>query len=234
MKYMGSKRRFAKHMLPIILKDRKPDQWYVEPFVGGANVIDKVKGLRRANDINHYLIAMYKALQDGWVPPRNVTEEMYNDVRAHKRNFPPELVGYIGFSLSYGGKWFGGYRRDSIGLRNYSLEAYNDVMKQVPLIKDIIFEEGDYSDMYIPPNSIIYCDPPYRSTTGYKNRFNHGRYWNWVRDMCKQGHQVFASEYEAPDDFKCVWSKETTNSLTKDTGAKKGIEKLFVWGNTCD
>jgi len=36
MKYMGSKKRHAKELLPIILKDRQPGQWYVEPFVGGA------------------------------------------------------------------------------------------------------------------------------------------------------------------------------------------------------
>ncbi len=35
MKYMGSKARFAKDILPIILKDRKPEQWYVEPFARG-------------------------------------------------------------------------------------------------------------------------------------------------------------------------------------------------------
>lgn len=46
MKYMGSKARHAKELLPIILKDRKPGQWYVEPFVGGANMIDKVDGNR--------------------------------------------------------------------------------------------------------------------------------------------------------------------------------------------
>ena len=30
MKYMGSKNRFAKYLLPIMLKDRKPNQWYVK------------------------------------------------------------------------------------------------------------------------------------------------------------------------------------------------------------
>jgi len=44
MKYMGSKNRIAKHLLPIMLAERKPDQWWVEPFVGGANMIDKVEG----------------------------------------------------------------------------------------------------------------------------------------------------------------------------------------------
>ena len=40
MKYLGSKNKIAKHLLPIILKDRKPEQYYVEPFMGGGNMID--------------------------------------------------------------------------------------------------------------------------------------------------------------------------------------------------
>ena len=38
MKYMGSKNRIAKYILPIILKDRLEGQWYVEPFCGGCNI----------------------------------------------------------------------------------------------------------------------------------------------------------------------------------------------------
>ena len=57
MKYMGSKNRIAKHLLPIILKDRKEGQWFVEPFVGGANMIDKVTGNRIGADLNRYLIS---------------------------------------------------------------------------------------------------------------------------------------------------------------------------------
>ena len=36
MKYQGSKNKIAKHILPIILKNRTPDQYYVEPFMGGG------------------------------------------------------------------------------------------------------------------------------------------------------------------------------------------------------
>ena len=32
MIYMGSKGRLAKHILPIVLEGRKPNQYYVEPF----------------------------------------------------------------------------------------------------------------------------------------------------------------------------------------------------------
>ena len=55
---MGSKARHAKYILPIILADRKPEQWYIEPFVGGGNVIQYVQGNRLGADINEYIIAI--------------------------------------------------------------------------------------------------------------------------------------------------------------------------------
>jgi len=44
MKYQGSKSRIAKYIVPIIQDyiDRLDRPIYFEPFVGGANVIDKV------------------------------------------------------------------------------------------------------------------------------------------------------------------------------------------------
>ena len=36
MQYMGSKTKISKEILPIILKDRKENQYYIEPFVGGV------------------------------------------------------------------------------------------------------------------------------------------------------------------------------------------------------
>ena len=39
---------------------------WVEPFVGGANMIDKVDGKRIGNDSHKHLIALHKALQDGY------------------------------------------------------------------------------------------------------------------------------------------------------------------------
>ena len=58
MKYMGSKNRIANEILPIILKDRKPNQYYIEPFCGGLGTFDKVTGNRIGSDKNKYLIAM--------------------------------------------------------------------------------------------------------------------------------------------------------------------------------
>lgn len=228
MKYMGSKSRHAKEMLPIILKGRKPGQFYVEPFVGGANMIDKVDGDRLGADIHEYLIAMWQAVSDGWQPPAVVTEDDYNNIRKNKEDYPAELVGYVGFSLSYGGKWFGGWRRDSVGKRDYVEESRKGALKQFPRVVGVKFVHSSYDKLVMPTGSLIYCDPPYKGTTKYKDDFDHEKFYDWCRAKRQEGHTIFISEYEMPGDFLCVWSKEVTNSLTKNTGAKKGIEKLFT------
>ena len=234
MKYMGSKRRIAKYILPIILENRKPGQWYVEPFVGGANLIDKVKGNRMGNDINYYLIELLRALQKGWLPPKIINEDFYNEIKNNKETHEPWLVGFVGFTCSYSGKWFNSYARgfDRWGIpRNYAEEARNNLLKQAQSLENIKFTNLNYQEMQIPPNSIIYCDPPYQNTGGYKANkdiFNHPSFWQWCRDKGDEGHTVYISEYSAPSDFECLWEKEINSSLTKNTGAKKGKEKLFL------
>ena len=230
MKYMGSKNRIAKYILPIILKYRDYEQWYVEPFVGGCNIIDKVTCNRLAGDTNEYLVAMWQAIQDGWTPPDFVTEQEYRNVRNNKDMFRQSLVGFVGFGCSYSGKWFGGYARgnNSKGApRNYAAESYRNIVRQANSLKGVVFVHCAYDKLPLPPKSLIYCDPPYANTTKYKNKFNHADFWEWCRDKAKEGHTVFVSEYTAPDDFTCVWSKEIISSLTQNTGAKRGIERLF-------
>ena len=231
MKYMGSKARIAKHILPIILEKRKDGQFYVEPFVGGANLIDKVDGNRIGSDINKYLISALEKIRDEPNElPANKTEaneDLYK--RAKNGLFSQGLKGYYGFALSYGGKWFGGWRRDKEGKRDYVAEAYRNAVKQSPFLKGISFKKDSYDELLIPNNSIIYCDPPYEGTTKYKDKFNHDLFWSWCREMTRKGHSVFISEYNAPSDFKCIWEKDITSSLTKNTGSKRATEKLFKW-----
>jgi DNA adenine methylase len=231
MKYMGSKRRIAKYILPIILKDRTEDSWYVEPFVGGANIIDKVQGKRIGNDINKYLIALLQEMQKDTFTLPFIGEKEYKEIQNNKNKYEDWLVGYTGFNLSFGAKWFGGYRRDKTGIRNYENEAQQNLKAQRLLIKNIIFTCGSYITMSIPDNYIIYCDPPYANTTKYKDKFNHDEFWDWCRIKSKN-NKVYISEYTAPEDFKCIWSKEIVSSLTKDTGSKTGVEKLFIYNFT--
>jgi len=232
MKYMGSKARIAKHILPIILADREKGQWYVEPFVGGANMIDKVDGNRIGSDVNHYLIEALKLIQfDPSLLPNNNIYFNENDYQyAKKYGMESDgMQGYVGFALSYSGKWWGGWCRDGKNKRDYVAEAFRNAKKQSPKLKGIIFKISNYFDLVLPQKSVIYCDPPYKGATKYKDNFDHSRFWQWCRNKAEQGHTLFVSEYNAPDDFECVWQKEIVSSLTKNTGAKKGIEKLFKY-----
>lgn len=230
MKYMGSKARHAKHILPIILRDREPGQWYIEPFVGGANVIDKVDGRRWGNDLNPYQISLLNALKRGWLPQSNISEEEWLSIKNDISSYPDFMVAYAGIQLSYGAKWFSSYRRDSVGRRNYSEESYRNVAKQAPLLKGIEFTFGDYREMELPDKSIIYCDPPYANSAKYDivGDFDTEAFWLWCDEKVQEGHQVFVSEYRAPGHWQCVWEKPVNSSLGRDTGAKQAIEKLFV------
>jgi len=230
MKYMGSKNRIAKYILPIMLKDRGNKTW-VEPFVGGANMIDKVDGTRIGSDFNPYVIQALVSIRDflNKIPKDNTefTETMYKKLRDNNYRFK----GYVGFTASYSGKWLGGWARNntkSLKQRDYIAESYRNAVRQSPLLQSVRFIESGYDKLSIPNNSIIYCDPPYENTTKYKaGDFNHNSFWKWCRQKTKEGHTVFVSEYNAPPGFQCVWQKEIVSSLTKNTGSKRSIEKLF-------
>lgn len=228
---MGSKRRIAKYILPIILRYREHNQYYVEPFVGGGNTIDKVRGRRIGNDINYFLIEMFKKIQEGWIPPSYISEDEYLDIKKHKEKYPPHLVGFVGFGCSYGGTWFTGYahsfKRNGKELRNHCKESRRNILKQSINLKGVLFTNLNYWKMNIPNNSIIYCDPPYINTGKYENTFNHKYFWEWCRKLNFLGHKVFISEYTAPNDFISIWSRESLN------GFNNGIiiEKLFVHRN---
>lgn len=239
---MGSKARYAKEILPIILKNRKPEQWYIEPFAGGMNMIDKVQGNRIANDISEPLIAMWKALvYDNWKPPHRISKDEYSHARENKKEYDIVLLGWIGFRCSFSGDYFNGgcandypqsRRRKDGTLPNYQQEAINSTAKQVPKLKGVQFKNMNYWELDLPKNSVIYCDPPYEGTTKYvgRNGFNHTLFWDWCRELSKQGHSVWVSEYNAPNDFKCVWEKKATSQLSangKSGGSKISTEKLF-------
>lgn len=239
MKYVGSKNRLAKELVPIIQKcidDNNVDIYY-EPFVGGANMIDKIKCKKRiGNDVHKELIALFKQLQTGWNPPLHISEDEYNNVKNNKEKYPNYYVGLVGFNATFGSKYFGGYARgfkaDKITPRDIPNEAIRNLIQQIPKIMDVVFIcdnylNIDYSNL---KNSVIYCDPPYQGTTKYStNNFNYEEFWNWVRQISKENF-VFVSEYNAPSDFECIWSKSVTTSL-KVHEHESRIEKLFTYKN---
>lgn len=231
MVYMGSKNRIAKELIPIITKYLKPEQCYVEPFVGGCNMIDKINHpYRLGADNNRYLIALLQIVQDGQELPEYITKEEYQEVKANKDNYPDWYIGFVGFISSYNGCFFSSYA----GLvnikdgkqRNYIKEKRNNLLKQYESIKGITFKCASYDNLDIPFNSIIYCDPPYNNTSSYHSVFDSDKFWQWCRDKIKEGHTVFVSEYNAPEDFICIWEKNLKASFCNAT--KGSVEKLFI------
>lgn len=233
MKYMGSKSRIARHILPVILEGRKEGQYYAEPFCGGCNSLDKVPGNRIAGDINKYLIAMWKGLQDGSRRPHRIPKAVYDKARADYNNrsnnyFSDFEIGWIGWAASFNGRFFdGGYSGRHKG-RDYVDEQVRNIEKQLPAIAGVMFYPCDYSLLPVPPRSIIYCDIPYKGTKQYSmsGNFDHKRFWDWCFRQKDAGHTVFVSEYSAPQDVQCVWEMAVTNSLNTAI-TYKPVEKLF-------
>ena len=229
MVYMGSKNRIAKELIPIITKDLKPNQWYVEPFVGGANMIDKIEHpYKLGADNNKYLIALLEAVQNGQELPEHITKDEYIAVKTNKDNYPDWYVGFVGFVSSFRAKFFGGYSgycTTKTGIqRNYIKEHINNILKQN--LDGIKLVCSSYDALDIPANSVIYCDPPYNGTTKYKDSFDSDAFWQWCRDKAKEGHTVYVSEYNAPEDFKCIWEKQINSNLGGTS--KTATEKLFT------
>lgn len=65
MRYIGSKNRISKELVPVIQSYiNENTSQYIEPFVGGANVIDKIQhSVKIGYDVNEYLIELLKKFQ---------------------------------------------------------------------------------------------------------------------------------------------------------------------------
>ncbi len=209
MKYMGSKMRISKYILPIITNNLSKGRYYVEPFCGGYEF------------------------------PKIISKELYSEYRCQfkKRGFiglgdtlEEAMIGWVGFMGSFNGRFYdGGYSGHNVKGRDYISEQIRNTLSQIDKLKGVEFWCSKYDEFEIPDNSVIYCDPPYKNSTQYliSKDFNSDEFWGWCRRMSNKGHEVIISEYQAPDDFTCIWEKRITNSLSiKNT--YNPIEKLFV------
>ena len=82
-----------------------------------------------------------------------------------------------------------------------------------------------YDEVEILPRSVIYCDPPYRGTDGYRTEFDHERFYDWCG---RQTEMVLVSEYNMPEDrFVEVWHRSHRSRLSGT--ANVGVtETVFV------
>lgn len=236
MVYMGSKARIKD--IPKIIQyyiDNYNISNYIEPFVGGANVIDKIKCKSKTGyDINCYLIELLRAVSFGAdLTKAIITGRLYNHVKKNNKDYGKWYVGLVGFCGSYGGKFFDTFARDKKTGRNIPSERIKNLLKQQPNIKNVnficqSFFEIDFDNM---PKSVIYCDPPYKGTTKYsdKQEFDYNLFYDRLRELSKK-HIVIVSEYWMPKDFRLIYEKQHKTPLGKKETHLKRIEKLFIIG----
>ena len=89
--------------------------------------------------------------------------------------------------------------------------------------------QGNYWEVEIEPDSVIYLDPPYSNTNGYGEKhisdFDSGLMYEWIE--CQRA-PVYISEYEMPRDrFDCIWEMRVKSLISAD-GPTEATERLFV------
>lgn len=182
MKYMGSKARIAKHILPIMLEEAEKHgitKW-VEPFVGGANMIDKVPDSfeRLGYDLNPHTIQALIGVRDHINNfPTHVSREDYLSMKGSE---PHPVTSWVRFACSFGSKFEGGYASNTRGT-NYAMEGRKNLIKQSENMVGVNLTCASYEDLSFV-DCLIYCDPPYQGTPGYKTgAFNHNKFFDWCR-----------------------------------------------------
>lgn len=236
MKYVGSKNKLAKYIVPILQKiiDSNRIQKYIEPFCGGCNVIDKIKCNKLiAYDNDIIPISIFKHYterpQDLEILPKELTKDFYYYVRDTKE-FPDWYRSSILLFGSYNSRVYGGCygataKTKDGQIRNYYQEAINNLQEQLKRMPKIKFSRRDYRKIKAV-NSLIYCDPPYQHGIGYKEPLNYEEFWNWVRKNISKNIIVISENY-APEDFVCIWQQEITSSMNNRNKIDK-VEKLFI------
>lgn len=248
MVYMGSKSKYAGNIVPILQRaiDENHLTTYIEPFVGGANIIDKIHcQTKYGYDKNAPLIALHQQMQKApnTIPMHGDAEWWYaaKDIYRTSCGDPEKMtgmelwkIGAIAFYASFSNGGFSrGYAKNSSG-RDYYNEAFKNHFNQgqSPLYQDIRFQwVNDYTNIQVESGSLIYCDPPYQNTKpyGYKfeTGFDYSKYWDWVRAL-SQTNIVICSEQTFPDDFHVIWTKDVKRTCGKDNNFA-ALEKLGIY-----
>lgn len=243
-RYQGGKKRLGKkiHSVMIDVENELTNGkklTYFEPFVGMASVL-KYFGQDNdrtvlACDANNDIVQMWKAIQNGWIPPKSCT----NKHRQELRDGPPcPEKTVIGFGTSFNGSWFLGESILKSGKRDPALEAYNGIMKVKPCINKIDFlTPGASYTEFSPEHCLVYCDPPYANNNyvqDYFRGFNHEVFWEKM-DQWSEKNIVMVSESSAPKHWKKIWGKDCkVNVRWKDgkggriAGKKSFEDNLYI------
>lgn len=244
MKYVGGKSKLATPIVDTMLYYVWDRHTYIEPFVGGAAVATRAIGEfgeASIGDMHPDVIALYRALADGWTPPDDLSEDEYNELRDHARAHPEDadaLRGFAGFGCSFGAKWFGGYARGYTGElsdgtpRSYAGESKRSLLKTQRAFQQheaLTIARQPYTAWSPTEGTVVYCDPPYRDTQGYAGTapFDTDAFWLHVETWRDIGAHVFVSEYQAPAGWEAVWELDHLQTLSLGNNDTATVERLY-------
>ena len=219
MQYLGGKWAARNRIAAHVLSHGLP---VFEPFVGGANLPHLWPAGSLCADVDAGLIDLYRKVQaEGvdWIP-EVCTEAEYRESMARTDERPIDTFRLV--ACSFGGKKRGGYARNTQG-RNYARQGRNSLKRLIGL--DVQFHALDFLTLAPFGGCVLYCDPPYAATTGYKSgAFDHGRFVARVREWSRFC-PVYVSEYEPlePSWVEC----DITHNKPGATLAKKH-DRLFL------
>lgn len=84
--------------------------------------------------------------------------------------------------------------------------------------------QSDYREIEILPDSVIYCDIPFKDTQGYCNDFDHEAFYEWA---VSQTAPLYISEYRMPSDFECIAEFECKSTLSATNNRLTRTEHIF-------
>lgn len=241
MTYLGGKARCAEEIARIInAQPHDPRAAFVSPFCGSGAVESLVKGFnkKRLSNFNRYTVAMLKEAAAGRIYPDEVPESEYERLKSEVRSGmcgDVALAGFVGFGCTFGGAFYAGYARDPSGRRKYAAAASRSMKKTGELLRGAEIFRSDYRTARIGYWDVVYCDPPYKGTSGFRCTppFDSEAFWTWAR-ITSLSNLVFISETEAPEDFACVWEKEIRAHAFSGDRNKMRTEKLFIYKKRLD
>ena len=222
MRYVGGKTKIAKWVDEHVSCLRKNHSIYLEPFVGSGAIFARLAprfDVAIAADAHPDLILMWQAIASGWNPPEQVTKDEYLALRNAE---PSALRGFVGFGASFGGKWCGGYVKDSDALTRarwnngpFVAAARNSVLNARDVFKKAKVLHLDYREHRPDSNTLVYCDPPYEGTLGYggTSKFDSVEFWETMKLWSENGATVVVSETSAPVGWKALAIRERKAAL---------------------
>lgn len=245
MQYQGGKTLIARRLSETILNHTDARTDYYEPFVGSAGMAAHMgKHFRRAHysDLHGPLILMWQAAHAGYIMhgdpahffPADIDRADYDYHKSAQPHSPATAL--IGFGSGFGGKYYGSYAgvdaRFTDG-RTYHHLARRKVAEKLKgaLAQEITtFTHAPYNEITPPPGSVVCCDPPYAGTTAYTTGgFDHEAFWEWCREQARRGCHVYVSEYNAPDDFTCIFEREKRVTLSASSNTARAVERLYTY-----